>query len=263
MTVSGARSVSLAARRTLAAALAATALAGGAAACGSASSGGSGGSSAGSSSAGSGSASPLASLSGKQIGDQALANLGKAKSVHVAGQVSSSGEQIKLNLKLLRAHGCTGSMTLVGKGSFLLTMIGKTVWIKPDSQFWNNFGGSNAAALKILRGKYLKTTKTSQLGGLSQLCQPSSLAGAFQDNKKTGGLVKGPATTINGQRAIKLTDSGDSAAAYVSAVSTPELLRIVSPGTSGGQLDFTDYDAPVSLQQPPASQTLDGKKYGF
>jgi hypothetical protein len=258
MTVSGARSVTAAARRTLAAALAATALAGGAAACGSASS--SGGSSSGS---GSGSASPLASLSGKQLGDQALTNLGKAKSVHVAGQVSSSGEQIKLNLKLLRAHGCTGSMTLVGKGSFRLTMIGKTVWIKPDSQFWNNFGGGNAAALKILRGKYLKTTKTSQLGGLSQLCQPSSLAGAFQDNKKTAGLVKGPATTINGQRAVKLTDSGDSAAAYVSAVRTPELLRIVSPGKSGGQLDFTDYGAPVSLQQPPASQTLDGKKYGF
>lgn len=154
-----------------------------------------------SSSAGSGSASPLVSLSGKQIGDQALANLGQAQAVHVAGQVSSSGEQINLNLKLLRAHGCTGSMTLVGKGSFRLTMIGKTVWIKPDSQFWHNFGGSSAAALKILSGKYLKTTRTSSLGGLSQLCQPSSQAGAFQDNKKTTGLVKGPATTINGQRA--------------------------------------------------------------
>jgi hypothetical protein len=49
----------------------------------------------------------------------------------------------------------------------------------------------------------------------------------------------------------------------VSAASTPELLRIVSPGKSGGQLDFTDYGAPVSLQAPPAAQTLDGKKYGF
>ncbi|HEU5420669.1 MAG TPA: hypothetical protein VFV41_23485 [Streptosporangiaceae bacterium] len=250
--------VTPAARRLMAAGLAAAAMAAGAAGCSTASSG----TGSGSGTAAAAQADPLAALSADQIGHRAVANLGKARSVHVTGRVSDSGQRIGLNLRLLRSHGCVGSMNLAGKGSFRLVLIGKTVWLKPDSRFWRSFGGTNPAVLKILSGKYLKTTLSSTLGGLAQLCHPSALARAFENNKGTG-LVKGPATTIDGQHAIKLTDSGDSAAAYVSVTSSPELLRIVSPGPNGGTLDFTGYGAPVTLRPPPAAQTLDGRKYGF
>jgi hypothetical protein len=33
--------------------------------------------------------------------------------------------------------------------------------------------------------------------------------------------------------------------------------------SSGGRIDFTGYGSPVTLTPPPASETLDGAKYGF
>jgi len=256
MTGMRARSVTLGTRRLLAGGLAAAALAAGAAGCGSAASG------SGSSPAAGSSASPLARLSAEQIGKQAIANLGKASSVHVAGVVSDSGDRIALDLHLQGSHGCTGSMTLGAKGSVQLILIGKKVWLKPDKKFWRSFGGTSPAVLKMFAGKYLKTTLSGGMGGLGKLCKSSALAQAFQIDDSAD-LVKGPATTINGQPAIKLTDSGDSAAAYVSTTSSPQLLRLSSPGKDGGRLDFTDYGEPVTVTPPPAAQTLDGKKYGF
>jgi hypothetical protein len=254
MTGSRARSVTLATRRIMAAGLAATALAAGAAGCGSAS-GGTGTTTA-------GQTDPLAKLSADEIGSKAIANLSKAASVHVAGVVSDSGDRIGLNLHLQGSHGCVGSMGLGSKGSVRLILIGKKVWLKPDQKFWHAVGGTSASVLKIFKGKYLKTTLSSGLGGLAKLCHPSELASAFQiDN--SAGLAKGPTSTINGQNAIKLSETGDSAAAYVSVASSPQLLRLVSPGKNGGKLDFTGYGAPVTLRPPPAAQTLDGKKYGF
>ncbi|HEU5418753.1 MAG TPA: hypothetical protein VFV41_13775 [Streptosporangiaceae bacterium] len=251
MTGSRARSVSLSTQRMLAAGLAAAALAAGAAGCGS-TSGGTGGSTA---------ANPLASLSGAQIADKAVANLSKASSVHVAGTVTSSGQKIGLDLRLSHGKGCVGSMTLGGKGSFRLIAIGKKVWLKPNRKFWHSFGGSDPAVLKLLSGKYLKTTMSGQMGGLAKICDPAELAGAFHE--KGGHLTKGPVTTVAGQPAIKLTDNGDSSYAYVSATSTPQLLQIAQPGSDGGQVNFTGYGDPVTLSPPPAAQTLDGKKYGF
>jgi hypothetical protein len=34
-------------------------------------------------------------------------------------------------------------------------------------------------------------------------------------------------------------------------------------GGRQGQLNFTAYDAPLTLTPPPASATIDGSRYGF
>jgi hypothetical protein len=68
---------------------------------------------------------------------------------------------------------------------------------------------------------------------------------------------------ISGQPALQLTDGAKPGSVYVSVSGRPQLLRVVSTGSNGGQLDFTGYGTPVTLTAPPASQTLDGAKYGF
>jgi hypothetical protein len=202
---------------------------------------------------------PLSGLSADQIATQAIANLKTARTVRIAGDVSASGATYDLNLGLVRNVGCAGAMTQVGTGSFKLVAIGNRVWIKPDRQFWEKAAGANAAALKVLSGKYLSVSATSQFGSLRALCSPSELAGSFGSNPT--GLVKGPTITISGQPALQIKDTGDSASIYVSETAKPELLRLAAG--SNGTLDFSGYNGPVTLTAPPAAETVNGAKYGF
>ncbi len=204
-------------------------------------------------------AAPLSGLSADQIATRAIANLKTAATVRVTGDVSSSGQTYELDLTLVRAQGCAGTMAEVGTGSFKMVAIGDKVWIKPNREFWKKAGGADGAVLKLLSGKYLKVTASSQLGSLSGFCGTSQLAGSF--GTSLGGLVKGKTTTISGQAALQIKDSGDSDSVFVSDTAKPELLQI-SAG-SQGILDFTDYNSPVTLTAPRASETLDGAKYGF
>jgi hypothetical protein len=204
--------------------------------------------------------SPLSGLSADQIATKAIANLKTAATVRVTGDVSGSGQTYELDLTLVQAQGCAGTMALNGTGSVKLIAIGKEVWMKPDRQFWDKVGGSNAAAvLKVLTGKYMKVKATSQLGSLSGFCSPSQLAGTF--GHTPAGLAKGKTAMISGQATLQIKDTGDSASLYVSETAKPQIVEIA--GGSQGTLTFSDYNSPVTLTAPPRRETLNGAKYGF
>src|SRR5450755_419634 len=207
-------------------------------------------------------ANPLASLSADQIAAKAVADLRMAASVDVVGSFTDSGQRIRLNMRLVAGKGCNSRMSFPGKGSFHLLMIGKVVWIKPNDLFWKSYGGANATVLQLLSGKYLKTSAGSGFGALSKLCRARLLARSFP---KVRGIAKGENTVISGQPALQLTTTGSKGtdSMYVSVSARPQILRITATGSDGGQLDFIGYGTAVTLTAPPASQTLDGKKYGF
>ncbi len=203
---------------------------------------------------------PLSGLSADQIATKAISNLKTAATVRVTGDVSGSGQTYDLDLMLVRSQGCAGTMALKGTGSVKLIAIGKEVWMKPDRQFWDKLGGSNAAAvLQVLGGKYLKVEATSQLGSLSGFCGPSQLAGSF--GHTPAGLTKGKTATIAGQATLQIKDPGDSASLYVSETAKPQIVEIA--GGSQGTLTFSDYNSPVKLTAPTRRETLNGAKYGF
>ena len=203
----------------------------------------------------------LDGLSADEIASRATADLKAVSSVHVKGSVQSSGQKIALNLSL-GSQGCTGTMGIDGQGSFVLLKIGKSLWIKPDDKFWNHAAGSAGSALiDLVSGKYIKpSAKGSSLASIGALCDPAQFAKSFGSDMT--GMVKGTTTTIAGQPALQIKDSGDAASAYVTVDAKPQFLRL-DGGGSNGRLDFTDYNAPLHLTPPPASKTLDGAKYGF
>jgi hypothetical protein len=204
--------------------------------------------------------SPLSGLSADQIAARAIANLKTATTVRVTGDVSGSGQTYDLDVTLVRGQGCAGTMALKGTGTVKLIAIGKEVWMKPDRQFWDKVGGSNAAAvLQVLAGKYMKVKATSQLGSLSGFCGPSQLAGSF--GHTPAGLTKGKRATISGQATLQIKDTGDSASLFVSETAKPQIVEIA--GGSQGTLTFSDYNSPVKLTAPPRRETLNGAKYGF
>lgn len=204
---------------------------------------------------------PLAGLTADQIANKATADLKAVSSVHVTGPVADSGQTYLVNLTI-GAKGCHGTLKIKGEGSFALLKIGKTLWIKPDNQFWKYAAGSSAdsAVMQILGGKYIKpSAKDSSLNSLGTLCSPRQFASSF--GGQISGMVKGKTTTISGQHVLQIKDSGDPGSAYVTISARPEFLLF--DGGSGFRLYFTGYNAPLRLTPPPASEILDGTKYGF
>jgi hypothetical protein len=203
----------------------------------------------------------LSGLTADQIAARASADLRSASSVHITGTATDSGTSIVVNLTLGR-QGCTGTLGFKGQGSFRLLKIGKRLWIKPDDKFWKSSAGSaGAAILPLVSGKYIEpSTKGSSLAGFGVFCSPNQFAGAFGGHPV--GLVKGATTTISGQPALQIRDTVDTASVYVSISARPEFLRLNGGGTNG-HLDFSHYNEPLHLLPPPASETLDGAKYGF
>jgi hypothetical protein len=252
------------------AALASAAILGGAVACGSSVPGGAYAAATSTATPGTAgaSASPsggaLASVSADEIARRAIANLKKVSSVHIAGWFTDSGQRIAMNLSLGN-RGCTGTLAIKKEGSFRVLKIGKKLWIKPDNKFWKYAAGSAAgadsAAMQILSGKYIEpNSKDSSLKAMGAFCSPSQFASDFDSTQVTG-MIRGTTTTISGQPALQIKDIGDTASAYVTIASQPEILRLDSG--SSGRLDFTRYNVPLDLTPPPANETLDGSKYGF
>lgn len=206
---------------------------------------------------------PLAGLTAKQVLSKAVGDLKAAPSFRMAGAVNENG-RISVDLTYKRGTGCEGTLGLGSQGSVYLLVIHTTAWFKPDQAYWTSVAGSAApSVIAVVGGKYLKGTVAGSNGasGLAHLCDANSLASSFTSPKD---IAKGATTTINGQQALALKDPAKSSTMYVTNTGSPQILRVTSTQSgNSGRVDFTGYGNPVTLTPPPASQTLDGAKYGF
>lgn len=207
---------------------------------------------------GGGSGDPLSGMDPNQITMKAFTDLKNATSVHVTGPENNSGTTYDLTATL-GSTNCQANFAQPGKGSYSVLKVGGITYFSATKNWWQNHNASGQD-LNTLTGKFVKVGPNSTtLNALGALCHPSQLAGPFTGNV-TGMINKGW-TTVNGQKALHIGDSGDSAGIYVSDSSTPEVLRL--DGSSSLDLSFTNYNAPLNLTAPPPSQVLDGKKMGF
>jgi hypothetical protein len=204
-----------------------------------------------------------------QIVQHAVNNLKAATSVQISGNVVSSGSNIKLDLTDATA-GCKGTITLVSVSSSANSTVSGTaelieadsiVYMKLDQSFFKNLS-LPSSLFTAVTGKYIKVTAKSELADFAQLCDPSSLASGF--DKEITGFVKNGTATVNGQAAesFKQPTHAGSGIVYISQSSTPEIIRLQGPSNEG-QIDFTDYNAPVTITAPPASDVIDGSKFGL
>jgi hypothetical protein len=204
---------------------------------------------------------PLAGLSAEAIATQALANTKAAVSVRISGSGTDSGKPLTFSITLVKGKGCTGTMSEGAAGSLTLVEIGTTLWIKPTDAFWKGNTPVDPATLRILSGKYIHVKAGSGLGAVSSLCNLGAMFSNAANQLK--GMVKGTPATVNGQPSLQLKDTGDAVSLFVSDTATPVFVRVVDPSSGGGTIDFTDYGAVTTITAPPASQILEGGKYGF
>ncbi len=208
-------------------------------------------------------ADPLASLTAGKVATEALANLDAASSLTVAGTVNDSGKNAALNLGLKLGHGCAGTLWEGGEGgSVKIIMIGKTIYLDPDAQFWKSLDGSRASAIiALVDGRYIKiSTSATAMAPMVSMCD---LSKRLASEKVTETFTKGKLTTLGGTRVLPLVDPKEGGVLYVTDTSKPEIAEILDTKNTGdgtGKLTFS-VGAPVTLTAPPASQVIDGSLF--
>jgi hypothetical protein len=176
---------------------------------------------------------PLAGWSVQRIVKQSAADSLAARYVGMTGTGSDSGHHVAYELTTVAGVGCRGTITEQGLGSFTLA------------------------------GKYLEDKAGTGLGSLASMCSMHSLVGNDPGASSDNTVKRAGTAVIDGQRALKFTSVKEHGTVYVSDTAKPEFLQMAISGSGGGTASFTYYTTAPAITPPPASEVIDGSKYGF
>ncbi|MGA5817335.1 hypothetical protein ACPC54_05680 [Kitasatospora sp. NPDC094028] len=209
-------------------------------------------------------------LTADEIKKQAKDALASATSVKFAGAMVDADGKMEISLAMDNKGQCTGSMTMPGAGKVEIIRDGKTSYMKPDAQFWTTMGGPNGAqAAELFKGRYLTGFDNDpQMAGMVSLCNLAEFSKQIVEGGDKAGAApeKGTAGTTNGVPtfSLKVTNSkGEKGTIFVATQGKPYPMEILTEPAKDGQtkIDFSDYDKPLTVQAPPADQTIDFTKF--
>jgi hypothetical protein len=206
------------------------------------------------------SSSGVASKTPLEIVDASKSAAAGAATVHVAGSILSEGKPISLDMELVGKNGVgdnggRGRLTLGGLEVKLIA-IDKAVYVKGNEAFYTHFAGARAA--RLLQGKWLRGSAAhGPLAAFASLADLGKvLDSTLQDH---GPLSSAGTTTVDGQKAVAVTDRAKDGTLYVSAGGVPYPLEIVKSGrgAGAGKLVFDRWNEPVTLAPPTNSIDVD------
>ena len=194
---------------------------------------------------------------------KAVANLKAAASVHVVAVAKKPGTTgMDWDLTLFPGHGCTGSVSMGSRGTLQLTIVGTSLWYKPDSTYWQTSGAA-PSVLKTLKGKYLHTTTDADGIAMALGIMCSLDDGIYGSAETLEPGLTATTTALHGQPALKLTATDGTDAMVVTKTASPQLLQILDTTSDGDTMNFTDYNTSSTLTPPPADQTLNASAYNL
>ena len=212
----------------------------------------------GGSSSSSSSSNGLESKSPEQILAAAKAAASRAASVHVSGSIFNEKKPISLDMELVAAKGAKGHLAVEGLG-FDIVEVEKAFYLKGSNAFYEKVAGASAA--QLLQGKWLKVPTTGgEFASLAQLTNLSRLIDVTLG--KHGGLKKAPSATIEGQKAVGITDATQGGTLYVASTGTPYPLEIAKTGSDAGKVVFDRWNKPVTLTAPSGAINIDQLQSG-
>lgn len=223
---------------------------------------GCGGSSA-SSSTTNGSGNGEASKPPTQVVADAVKAAESASAVHMSGNITAQGQQIGIDLTIVKGKGTTGSMTLKGQ-TVNLIVIGTDAYMKAGTGFWtqiaSKFVGSSASAIaSLVANKWIKFSASDpRFASFTAFTNPNAL---FESLKTGHGALKNNGETMyKGQSVVSIVDSSKGATFDVAATGAPYPVALVKTGTDGGTIEFGNWNGSVSVSAP--SGAIDFSQFG-
>ncbi|MFE9422741.1 hypothetical protein ACFYNO_07250 [Kitasatospora sp. NPDC006697] len=207
----------------------------------------------------------ISGLTGEQILAKAHAAMASLTSMRVAGNVTTGGQKIVLDLVGDKDKNCTGTVTVGATGTVQVIHNAQGTWMKPDTAFWENISAEKGKAsagpaiAQFFKDKYLTggqdDASMQEVAGMCDI-----VSGIADDQSKETDVVKGATSTVDGQSVIGISakdDSGEPTQLSIATKGQPYLIRMSSTGSEPGQMDFSEFNKPVTVQAPPADQVVD------
>ncbi|WP_051811869.1 hypothetical protein [Kitasatospora sp. MBT63] len=208
-------------------------------------------------------------LTAAEIEKQAHDAMASLSSVKVSGNLVAEGQKMKLDLATDTKGNCQGTIAIADLGQIEIIHTGGTSFLKPDAAFWKSIAGgqgnpqAGAMAAELFKGRYLTGAKDDpELAGLADMCD---LVKSMTDSDDTSdGAVKGAATTVNGVKTftvVSTDDDGSKTTAYIATEGKPYLVKMSHDGAEPGEMNFSDFDKPVTVQAPSADNVIDYSQF--
>lgn len=186
----------------------------------------------------------IAAMTPDRIVAQVERAMDAQKTVHIAGDVQSSGGP-SVHLDVVDGQSRGGGTIAIDGSPLNVVVDGSTFYVKGDAAAWAKLTGS-ASAGQSLAGKWLKTdTSNSDFSQLASLLTIPELVKALGRGPTP---TKGPVTNVDGVAVLTLTTTDGTS--YVATTGSPLLISSHGNGGSGGTGTLT-YDQ-YNTATPPA-----------
>lgn len=201
--------------------------------------------------------------SGEEIAQTAKDAMAGLESVRVSGAITSDGQEISLDLAVSTAGECAGTISLGGASAELVGADGKA-WFKPSNEFWQAQAGEQAQTIiDLVAGRWV--VMSGDDAGFGEFCQLDSLLDELVSGEDDSTYEKGDVSDVEGSEAIAVTSTGDdgTSVGYVQVDGEHYLVKVeVTSGDEPGAITFSDFDAEVPAEAPPAEDTVDLDELG-
>lgn len=197
-----------------------------------------------------GSSNGVANKSANQIVTAAASAVNGAKSFTYSGTTRSNGTSTGLKVSLSSSGDGQGTLTSSGQPVKIIK-VGNTLYVSSTTAFWTKNLGASAG--QTLGKKWVSVSSgDSNYAGIAAVFEAQQLTSQFLSTANTS-FTKGKTSTVNGQAVIAVVGKSGSTVntIYVATTGKPYLVRITSPGSNGGALNFTNYNKPVNPTAPP------------
>ncbi|MEE1789059.1 hypothetical protein PUR71_40085 [Streptomyces sp. SP17BM10] len=185
----------------------------------------------------------------------------KAASVKITGSEVESGDRTAFVLSVAENGDCAGTFDFGDSGRLeVLLGHGQTLF-KEDDRLLSKAGGDKAVALG--RGRWLRVKPGDAQEKVTSFCDLKSTP-VFGDGDWYRQVLSEGTTTVNGRKVVSImsiSQANGSFDGYVATDGPAHPVRVetsrIDGTTDGLTMDFSDYDAPVTVSLPAADQIID------
>ncbi len=182
-------------------------------------------------------------------------DMSKLKSVHIAADIATGGENITLDLTLDTDGNCTGEVGVGGGKAEVLSVDGDS-WFKADETFYREQAGEQAdQVLEVVGDNWVADPN----GQFSSFCDLDELLKEIGDPENVEDAEKDGTEDVDGDEAVKIvgTEEGSDTTAFVATDEPHYILKVAVTGDDEGEATFSEFDEEVDAEAPAEDEIVE------
>jgi hypothetical protein len=196
-------------------------------------------------------------LPGTTIAEVAKADMKSLDQVKFTGSITTTDQQITLDVRADANGDCTGTVGLGGGTAEILAKDG-TNWFRPDEEFWRGTAPQQADAIvEAVGDKWVLDTNAN----FAQFCDLDAFFdNLFKTDDRASTYKTAGTDTVDGQDVVRVEQSDEqgTATGYVLVSGKHYLVKLErTEGDQPGHLDFSEFDQDFEVTAPADDDVID------